>query len=293
MTTPLFHNETVESNRIIYTPSDFARNCLFFLQETGTLQAKFPHTSSRQNLNSYLFFIVKSGTGLLKYGNQIYNLKKNDCVFIDCHKPYLHSTSDKPWQLQWVHFYGNNIKFIYNEYQNNGGMCCFQTDRLNVYQEILNQIYIISTSDFYLRDMEIHLNLSSLLFFLMQDGKNIAQKTNNISSDNVLSIQAVKDYIDENYIQKISLDNLEKKFFINKYYLVRLFKKQYGFTVNDYIIRLRITKGKKLLRFSNKTIEEISYECGVQNSAYFSRIFKKIEGVSPSEYRKLWQTKSS
>lgn len=289
MITPLFHNEIVESNRIIYTPSDFARNCLFYLQEIGTLQAKFPHTSSRQNLNSYLFFIVKSGTGILNYGNQIYNLKKNDCVFIDCHKSYSHSTSDKPWKLQWVHFYGANIKFVYNEYQNYGGMCCFQTDRLSVYQEVLNQIYDMSVSDFYLRDMEIHLKLSSLLLFLMQDGKRVMQKINNTSSDNVLNIQAVKDYIDENYIQKISLDNLEKKFFINKYYLVRLFKKQYGFTINDYIIRLRITKGKKLLRFSNKTVEEISYECGVQNSAYFSRVFKKVEGISPSEYRKLWQ----
>lgn len=52
----LFHDELVESNRIIYTPSDFAKSSLFHLQETGTLQAKFPHTSSRTNLSSYLFY---------------------------------------------------------------------------------------------------------------------------------------------------------------------------------------------------------------------------------------------
>ena len=80
--------------------------------------------------------------------------------------------------------------------------CVAFKDRLNAYQEILNQIYTMSVSDFYLRDMEIYLKLFSLLFFLIEDGKSVMKKINNISFDNVLSIQAVKDYIDKNYIQK-------------------------------------------------------------------------------------------
>jgi YesN/AraC family two-component response regulator len=74
----------------------------------------------------------------------------------------------------------------------------------------------------------------------------------------------------------------------------RLFKEQYGFSINDYVIHLRITKGKRLLRFgtnedgNSMTIEQICTECGISDPNYFTRLFKKVEGISPSEYKKLW-----
>ena len=67
MKASLFHGTIVTSNRIIYTPSAFAKSNLIYLQETGQLQAKKPHVSQRENLSSYLFFIVKSGSGTLTY----------------------------------------------------------------------------------------------------------------------------------------------------------------------------------------------------------------------------------
>ncbi len=283
----LFHDELVESNRIIYTPSDFAKSSLFHLQETGSLQAKFVHTCSRTNLSSYLFFIVESGSGTLCYDNISYSLFQNDCIFIDCRKPYAHSTSNHLWKLKWVHFYGPNMNMIYQKYLSRGGTSCFKSANLNLYLEALEQIYTIAISDSYVKDMKIHEKLSSLLVLLMEDAWNPQRAES--SSEKILDIQKIKEYIDENYIQKISLDNLSEKFFINKYYLLRLFKERYGFTVNDYIIRLRITKSKQLLRFSEMTVEKISYECGINSPNYFARLFKKIEGISPAEYRKLWK----
>lgn len=288
---PLFHDEIVESNRIIYTPSDFAKSSLFYLQETGILQAKFPHTSCRQNLSSYLFFVVESGSGTLDYNNTFYELYQNDCVFLDCHKPYSHETSNHLWKLKWVHFYGSNMNIIYQKYLSRGGAPCFRSNKLHSYHEVLDQIYAIASSDSHVRDMKIHEKLSSLLVFLMEDAWN--SKRAEYSSGKILDIQKVKEYIDENYKQKISLDNLSEKFFINKYYLLRLFKEQYGFTINDYIIRLRITKCKQLLRFSSMTVEEVGYACGINSPNYFARLFKKIEGISPVEYRKLWQTEKN
>lgn len=285
--TSLFHGDLVESNRIIYTPSDFAKSSLFHLQETGALQAKFPHTSSRTNLSSYLFFIVEFGSGTLSYDNLVYPLFENDCIFLDCHKPYAHSTSDNLWKLKWVHFYGPNMNIIYQKYLSRGGGSCFQSDKLNFYYETLEQIYSIASSDSYVKDMKIHEKLSSLLVLLMEDAWNPKRVENSLGK--ILDIQRVKEYIDKNYVQKISLDDLSEKFFINKYYLLRLFKEQYGFTINDYIIRLRITKSKQLLRFSAMTVEQVAYECGINSPNYFARLFKKIEQMSPAEYRKLWQ----
>lgn len=84
-------SDVVSSDRILYTPSRFARASLLHLQEIGTLKALKPHTSHRDNLSSFLFFIVLSGEGSLSYDEKHYNLITGDMVFIDCSKPYSHT----------------------------------------------------------------------------------------------------------------------------------------------------------------------------------------------------------
>ena len=77
-------------------------------------------------------------------------------------------------------------------------------------------------------------------------------------------------------------------FYINKFYLTKIFKEVYGTTVNGYVIARRITRAKQLLRFSELSVEEVGEAVGMPEPDYFSRVFKKIEGISPREYRKKW-----
>ena len=83
---------SVQSSRILYTPSPFARSSLLHLQEVGSLTAIKPHTSKREKLQSYLCFMVEDGEGELVYEGKNYELRSGDVVFIDCRKAYSHST---------------------------------------------------------------------------------------------------------------------------------------------------------------------------------------------------------
>ena len=87
----------VTSDRILYTPSNFARNSLLYLQEIGSLRVHKPHSTGRSNLSSYLFFTVTDGEGELICEGRTYSLRTGDCVFIDCRKRYAHSSSEKLW----------------------------------------------------------------------------------------------------------------------------------------------------------------------------------------------------
>ena len=257
MADALFSKELVSSNRIIYTPSEFARTSLIYLQETGTLQAKYPHTSKRNGLDSYLFFMVLSGLGELQYNDSTYKLKQNDCVFIDCKYPYAHTTSNNLWQLKWVHFNGQSMSEIYNKYISRGGEPVFSIEQPDQYLSLLDDIFGIASSDDYLRDMKINERLSSLLTLIMSkswhpEEISRTQKRSELSS--------VKAWLDRNYAEKISLDELAKQFYIDKYYLSKIFKEKYGITINFYISQKRITEAKRLLRFSDKTIEQIGCE---------------------------------
>lgn len=285
MDSTLFYGDIVESRRILYTPSHFARTNLIHLQEIGELTARCPHTSRREHLSSFLFFIILSGSGRLEYENAAYPLHAGDCVFLDCKKAYAHSTSEDLWTLMWVHFYGPNVKNIYEKYTERGGAPWFHAKNRQEYERLLDEIYHIAESAAYLRDMKITEKLTSLLVLLMEESwhpenrKEVAKKQN---------LQAVKEYLDQHYAQPISLDFLAERFYINKYYLTRIFKEQFGVSVNHYLLEVRITRAKQLLRFTDMTVEAVGAACGIEDANYFSRVFKKTEGISPGKFRKLW-----
>lgn len=281
----LFHGELVNTARILYTPSDFAKLSLLHLQEIGSLQANRPHVSSRANLESYLFILVRSGSGRVQYEGISYALSPGDCVFLDCRKPYSHETSQDLWNLSWVHFNGPNAANIYQKYVDRGGSPVFHPKFSARYQEVVQNLYEIAASRSYVRDMEINTNLSLLLSFLMADGWNPEEARTGTKKRDLWEI---KRFLDESFAEKVTLDQLSQRYFINKYYLTRVFKEQFGVSIGEYLLSVRITAAKNLLRFTDKTAEEIGQECGIGDVYYFSRVFKKVEGITVREYRKQW-----
>ncbi len=241
-------NNIVESRRIQYTASKFAKETFLYLQETGFLKSIKDHTNKRKYLSSFLFMIVIDGNGQFYYQNQRFIMKKGDCAFIDCRKPFSH-TSDN-WKIAWVHFDGSNIKEIYQKYIDRNGRNVFNPRDFSRYYNLINEIYNIAESDDYLRDMEINNILYELLLVLMKETV-YADKNN---KRNKYDIQKIKEYIDEVYTSNITLDELSDLFFINKFYLTRVFKDNYGITINNYILEKKITKAKVLLRFSDFSI---------------------------------------
>lgn len=152
----LFHGSLVSTQRILYTASDFARENLLYLQETGTLQANSPHTSSREKLSSFLFFLVEDGEGKLEYEGINYLLKKNDCIFINCSHPYAHYTSENAlWKLKWAHFNGPTMTQIYEKYLDRANSPVFNIENIDLFLSILNSLFEIANSSSYIRDMEL------------------------------------------------------------------------------------------------------------------------------------------
>lgn len=90
-------------------------------------------------------------------------------------------------------------------------------------------------------------------------------------------------YISSNLDKKISLEELEKKFFIDRYYLCHLFKEITGYTLVDYMNYKKVLSAKEQLK-AGKPISEVWIQFGFLNYSSFYRTFKKIVGMSPSEY---------
>lgn len=134
--------------------------------------------------------------------------------------------------------------------------------------------------------MRINEKLSVLLTLPMEQSWHPESMTVNRKQVELLE---VKSYLDEHYMEKIVLDDLSERFFINKFYMTRIFKETYGVTINNYLISKRITRSKQLLRFTDMTVDEIGNAVGMGDANYLSRMFRKVEGSSHREYRKKWR----
>ncbi len=98
-------------------------------------------------------------------------------------------------------------------------------------------------------------------------------------------IEKVIAYIGEHYGEELNLDGIAKQFAISRYYLCHAFKRQTGTSVVKFITSRRIYMAKKMLKDSFATITDIGYECGFSDSAYFTKTFRRAEGISPGVYR--------
>ena len=284
---PISNAATVQSDRVLYTAGEFAKKNLIFLQEAGTLTALRSHKSTRELLDSYLFFCVLSGNGRLYYEGKTYFLKEGDCVFLDCRHPYSHETDDDSlWQLAWLHFYGTPACAIYEEYKKNGGKTVFHTAYPQYYQEVEKQIAEECRTESLSRDTVIFGLLSHLISKAVHEGTTNALKNSHKELPN-----AVKEYLDSHFAEKLCLDALASEFHINKFYLTRLFKANFGQSITDYLNHRRIGEAKSMLRFTNGTAENIAINCGINDAGYFTRLFKKLEGETPTQYRARWTSK--
>ena len=277
--------EVVSSERVLFTASSFAKQALFHLQEIGSLTAMQPHTNARSGLRSFLFFYVLEGAGSLSYEGQTWKLEPGNCVWIDCSRSYAHWTGPDLWTIRWIHFYGTTVSAVYERYRENGGKPVFYVSGLDTVSRIWAGLMEEAVSADPLREMRINQHLSELLVRMMEAGGRPREGTTPPKRG---GLEEVRKYLEEHSAEKISVEELAARFLLSPSYLAHSFKARFGMSVTAYLLSIRITRAKRLLRFSEKSVEEIGYETGIGAPAYFSRVFRHVEGMTPSQFREQW-----
>ena len=273
------------SRRIINTPSPAAKNTFFYMQETGVIKPEDAPATHRRDLDSLLIVAVADGSGELEYDGRIYPLKKGDCFFIDCNVPHFYkSSADDPWELLWVHFNGATSR-QYHDYFLGQSEVVFRPAIFDRYVSAITEIIEINAS----KKPEAEILTSRLIVELLTLSLTAGSSANRYDSILKQKLASVNSYIEDHFSEDLSLEKLSSEFYISKFYLTREYKKIYGKTIFQHIISCRINYGKHLLRFTDKSVEEISHLCGFNDQSYFARQFKKAENLTCFAYRKKWR----
>jgi AraC-like DNA-binding protein len=107
-----------------------------------------------------------------------------------------------------------------------------------------------------------------------------------ISEKSELRINKVCSYIQNNYANKITLKEMADLIYVTESNFCKFFKKATGKTYSDYLNEMRIDEASRLLLHSEKTINQIAFECGFETLSYFNKVFLNKKKMTPSNYRK-------
>lgn len=103
---------------------------------------------------------------------------------------------------------------------------------------------------------------------------------------NLQVIQKSVEYMRENYNEKLTIDDISQAVYLSPCYLSKIFKNELGCTIMEFLTKVRIDEAKKLLRNPRYNVMQVAGEIGFDDPSYFTKVFKKIEGVTPSQYRR-------
>ncbi len=236
------------------------------------------------------------GSGKIIEYNSISNSSLNAKSFISNEKKqqfqnYI-DTLNKECILSWI----NGIEKAVIENKNVTGNLIF-----DIIEEIIeiflfsikNHSFILESDISFFEGYQIKINSCNSvkeIFYVLYS--EIEKYLDNIVSlkkqHDIKPIRFVKEYMQNNYNQPITLEDVSKMVGFNSNYFSSLFKKETGVNFLDYLISLRINKAKELLKETSISVSSIALEVGYSDLKHFSKLFKKLTGLKPSEYRKFY-----
>lgn len=246
----------------------------------------YPHAEGhdRERLygaTEFIFLYCTDGEGNIELNNETYPLKTNSFFIIPKNVSHRYFSSEKnPWSIYWLHFSGTNARNIYQrslvEGQHQVHHIPFEQYRIRSF----DQIYATLDHGFSSRDMEI-MNFR-LLYFITSF---IYYKEIDPAVYSIDSVSASVSFMKANIHKKLSIKELAAQQRISVSHYNRIFKNKTGHSPIDYFNQIKIQQSCQYLYFTDKNIKEICTILGIDDQYYFSRLFKKLMGTSPSVYR--------
>lgn len=259
----------------------------FELDEIGTYVCP-PNYSFGPIIRSRdIFHYVLSGEGKLILEGQEYHIHEKQGFLIPAGKmAYYEADRDNPWSYCWFHIGGNRVPEIFNRIG------------LNIHQPIFisvnndNQFEILFDELKNIRSNELlcTAKLYEIVNYLVE---NSATKMVTEIDNQLEYVRKIINYIQIKYSEPIQVTEIARVCGLNRSYMTRLFKDATGESVQNYIIRYRISRAKILLESTQESVQHIAFLVGYSDIFIFSKSFKKLTGYSPNQWRNHEHTKGT
>lgn len=251
----------------------------FFIELTGVSYCDGSYKIKRSKSYCMCVEYIISGEGTVVFGGKKYYPQKGDMYLLPPGRDHFYySDSENPWVKIWINACGPLIEKLLSVYNPQNVVLFKNADGYEYFTRIQRV-----AQDVDLTSKQKHEKASVIFHEMLQFlYKKSLKDTNKISKES----RIIKEYIDENFTQKITLKELSELVYLSESQVIRNFRRDIGKTPYDYILDLRIERSKMLLKNTRLMVKEIAFNLGFSDEHYFSYLFREKTGKSPTSYRK-------
>lgn len=271
---------SVKMNSFIYPYTEQVKNLPVYLAGIGGKEYQESVKRACGLPREQILYCI-GGRGCLKYDNEAIDIASGDIFYMPRGKAHEYFPYQKKWEVRWIVFDGNGIEALMEELGFKEPIAV-HTDDLSVLQRLFDKIFITLKAD------KVYGNYlcSGLTYqFIMEFHRlslDISAPNGNIRNEILMS---ALNYIEDNLKTDFSVSELADVSGVSQQYLGRLFRQAISASPAEYIIKRRIREAMRLLTETDMRIADISRICGFSSAGYFCAVFRKTEGMTPSEYR--------
>lgn len=264
---------------VIYPIIGVQTSLPFYLTGIGTCNPEYG-VRRDSGLISHLFLFTTEGQGFLTVGGNTYIQKESSLFYIAPGVPHEYRPNEGGWVTNWIVFKGEHADELLTKIGFSNFEYSSDTD-MSVYFNIFKKILSVANEP--LKGAE----KSSVLlyeFIITAAAMLLGSTREKTGMGSVIKPALV--HINEHYTEDITLDFLAKISGVSLQHFCRVFKEKTGMRPMEYLAKKRIAEAKLLLLNTGESIGYISAAVGYDDQNYFGMVFKKYEGITPSDYRK-------
>ncbi|WNR42685.1 AraC family transcriptional regulator [Paenibacillus roseipurpureus] len=273
-----------------YMQTELSRSELtrdLFVSDIGYFpQARHHYRERPEGSNAHIFIFCSDGEGWIEQNHEkSVTLTQDQLAVIPANTPHRYGASTQaPWSIYWFHLHGDHVPAFLHLYGMDAGPVQLPIGAQTEFRDVFHQCYVLLSDKTY--SLPVHTHVSQSMRQLISSIGISAGKTAKDKKREQYLELAIR-YMNDRLEGSIKLPELAKHIGLSKQHLILLFKEETGFPPIDYFLRIKIQKAAQMLSLTGLSMKEIAASIGISDPYYFSRLFKKMTGSSPTTYRNV------
>ncbi|MDR1980577.1 MAG: AraC family transcriptional regulator [Tannerellaceae bacterium] len=250
-------------------------------------KARHHFRKREEPINQYVFIYCLEGTGWFSIKDQEYAVSANCFFILPAGVPHAYGSDEHtPWTIYWIHFRGKLAPYFAKQHDRPAeirpGIHSRISNRIELFEEILRTLEMGYSRENLLYASSVFHHYLGTLHYIQQYRNAVKDE----SGKNDIVMAAIH-FMKENLEKRLSLVEIAAHTGYSPSHFSAMFSKRTGYTPLSYFNRLKIQQACYLLDFTEMKVNQICYKIGISDTFYFSRLFSKIMGMPPRQYKNM------